>query len=275
MALATALGNTAFLLIKKYRLTTIENLNNIFPDTIEKNIETSRKVFINIAKNGAEWIKTRQLPPEKIQRLVSEVSGLKYLDSALALKRGAIVLAGHIGNWELLPMYIWLKGYRGSAIARRLYFYKYDKLINGIRTRFSRYMLYRDESPKKFIQVLKRGEILGILADQDMDSTSGVFVDFLSKPAYTSIAPAKLAIATGAPIVPAFMIRKKNDTYKLIIEKPIFADVQDRSDEEVTRLTQEWSRVVEKCILEFPEQWVWMHKRWKTKVPEERVLNYN
>ena len=110
------------------------------------------------------------------------------------------------------------------------------------------------------------GEQSQLLADQDVDSVDGIFVDFFGKPAHTPKGPVALALATGAPLVPCFMIREKN-CHKLVLEDPIELEEKSDKDETIKFNTQKWSRIVESYIRRYPEQWVWMHRRWKTKAP--------
>ena len=196
---------------------------------------------------------------------MTESSGFEYLDEVLAKGKGALVMAGHFGNWELLMAYVRSRGYKGAVIGRRIYFHKYDEFITNLRVKTGDRVIYRDESPKKILRVLRDGEIIGILADQDIDSLEGVFVDFLGRPAFTSVAPVKLSIASGAAIIPCFIIRKKNGEHKLIFEKPIYTSKDRSSDEEIKKYTQAWTNVLEKYVREYPDHWVWIHKRWKTK----------
>jgi len=262
---ADLMGRAAFKFLDKYRDKTVSNLDEVFSDDHEANLRIARDVFRNLAKNGADWIKMSALSKEGVSRLVTETEGLENLDGALAKGKGVIIAASHFGNWELMPIFIKLRGHYGEVIARRLYFHKYDEFITGLRRRFGVPIIYRDESPKKILKVLKDGGILGILADQDVDSIDGVFVDFFGKPAYTPTAPVKLGMATGAPLIPAFMIRKNDNTFKLVVEKPITIPGEKGSEEEVKKYTQAWTDVLEKYVRRYPEQWVWLHPRWKTK----------
>jgi len=161
--------------------------------------------------------------------------------------------------------YVKSKGYRGAVIGKRLYFHKYNDFINRLRLKTGDRVIYRDESPKKFLKVLRDGEIIGMLADQDISSVPGIFVEFFGKPAYTPVAPVKLSMASGAPIVPAFIIRKSDNTHKVIFEKPIAVKKGDSVDESTVEYTMAWTKVLEKYIRDYPEQWVWIHERWKTK----------
>ena len=262
--IADFLGRRAFFLLKKYREITISNLNSVFSQDFIRNRRIAEDVFRNMAKTGADWIKLMSLKKEKLDLLVTGTQGLEHLDRALDRGNGVILLASHFGNWELLSIYLWAHGYSGAVIAKRLYFHKYTEFIERLRSRFGAYVFYRDESPKKLLKILKKGSILGILADQDVESVDGIFVDFFNKPALTPTAPVKLGMTTEATLVPSFMIRNPDNTYKLVIDKPIILENTGDKEGDVRRYTQEWTKVLEKYIRKYPEQWVWMHRRWKS-----------
>ncbi|MFH1553020.1 MAG: lysophospholipid acyltransferase family protein [Candidatus Omnitrophota bacterium] len=267
LAIADFLGKAAFWSIGKYREKTIANLDMVLDNDHQDNVRIASRVFANLAKNGAEWIKLSSINPERIGDIVTEFEGGEYLDGVLLEGKGAVVLGFHFGNWELLGLYLRHKGYDGALIARRIYFEKYDKFVAGLRGRFGARMIYRDESPKKMLKELKEGRILGVLADQDVDSVDGTFVNFFGRPAYTPVAPVKIAMAAKTKLVPVFVVRKHDNTHKMIVEKPIdLSEMNDNDKEEgIRRYTQMWTALLEKYVREYPEQWVWMHSRWKTK----------
>lgn len=265
LAVADFLGNKAFDLLREYRNITVSNLDEAFDGNYDKNLLVARNVFCNLAKGGVDWIKLMAGGRKVALQLVNECEGIEYLDEVLEKGKGAVLLASHFGNWELLSAYLSTKGYRGAIIVRRLYFHKYDDFIVKLRKKFGVKVVYRDESPKKLLKVLKNGEMLGILADQDVDSANGVFVNFFGKPAYTPTAPVKFAMASGVELVPAFMIRKSDDSYKLVVEKPITLSREGDKTKSIQKYTQLWTDILEKYVRQYPDQWVWIHRRWKTK----------
>jgi len=264
--LAAFFGRKAFRLVGKYRDIAVNNLCLALGGSREDNMRIAERVFENVAKNGAEWVKLSLLDPENLGDMVTEFHGAEHLDGVLSEGKGAIIVAAHFGNWELLGIYLRNIGYKGTMIVRRLYFHKYDDFITNLRLRYNVHGIYRDSSPKAMLRVLKKGEVLGILADQDIDSVDGTFVDFFGRPSFTPTAPVKLAMATGAKLVPAFVIRKKDNTHKIVIEKPIDVGALRNDEEAVKRYTQEWTNVLERYVKAYPDQWVWMHRRWKTEV---------
>jgi KDO2-lipid IV(A) lauroyltransferase len=192
---------------------------------------------------------------------------MEHLDAALKKGRGVVVLTAHLGNWELLASFLRSNGYDGAVIVKKLYFSKFNKIIMRLRDLYKAQVIYRDESPKKMIKILKEGKILGLLADQDIDSLTGVFVNFFGRPAYTPIAPVKLGMVNSSCIVPVFVIRKPDDTYMVSADSPIEFQEDDDKDLVMKKYTQKWTLVLEKYVRKYPDQWVWVHDRWKT-VPD-------
>ncbi len=259
------LGALAFWVLFKYRDIAISNLELAFSGEKSKPEirRIAKQVFENLGKTAVEVINFPKLNKKNIDKFVRIVN-LDIVDKAFEKGKGVIILTAHFGNWELLALTMRVKGYPGAAIGKRLYFDKYDKYLNSLRKVHDLNIIYRDDSPKKILKILRDNQIIGILADQDVDSVEGVFVDFFGHPAYTPIGPVALAKASGATIVPAFMIREKG-RHTLVMENPI--ELIDTGDKEadMIRNTQAWSRIVESYIRRYPEQWVWLHRRWKTR----------
>ncbi len=258
-------GNVAYFVLGRYRRIALENLSIAF-GSLKTPLEIRRiagKVFENLGKNAAEMLGFPKLNSGNIDRLV-EITGLDKVDKALGAGKGVIVITGHFGNWELLALSIRVKGYHGAVIGRRIYFYKYDAFLNYLRGTHDVNVIYRDDSPKKILRVLKSNGIIGILADQDVDSVDGVFVPFFGRDAYTPSGPVLLARASGAVLMPAFIVRR-DGRHTLVFEDPV--ELEDTGDKErdLAANTMKWSAVVESYIRRYPEQWVWMHRRWKTK----------
>lgn len=264
--LGGSLGFLLFYLIKSQREPAIENLKNAFKnEKAESEIyRIARKVFFNIGKSAAEFISFPKINKYNIDKFV-KATGLEKLDKALEDKKGVIILSCHLGNWELSAAYVGLKGYHSNAIVRPLRYERFDRLVNSFRISKGIGIIGRDSSFKKILSLLKANEIVGILPDQDIDSVDGVFVNFFNQPAYTPKGPVALAMASGAPIIPIFCIRE-NNTHNLIIESPIKLEITGDREKDIIVNTQKWTDVVEKYIRQYPEQWVWMHRRWKTQL---------
>lgn len=265
LAIAGRGGRIACRMLPKYREIALENLRNSL-DLPEEELERiACGVFVNLAKNGAEWIKLFGLRKMDLDKLVTETEGIGLLRSAFDDEKGVILITGHFGNWELGGLYLNKLGYKGAGIARRIYFHKYDELICALRNRYGVSVIYRDQPVKSFFRVLKNGQMLVILADQDIKGVDGVFVDFFGRKCFTPTAPVKFAMATGAKIVLAALVRNDDDTHKFVVRR-VF-DPASRKDEPdiVAKCTQEWTRAFEDLVRRYPDQWAWIHKRWKTR----------
>lgn len=271
LGLAGWAGERAFGILRHHRRRTLEHLRMAFQGRkADTEIETiGKKVFRNLAETAAEFLCFSKIRLEDIERLADVREAEKAYQELLAEGNGLISLTAHIGNWELLAGIFGLKGYPGAVLGRRIYYEPYNRWIVALRQKAGVVTLYRDDPPKEILKRLKRNEIIGILPDQDIDSLPGIFVDFLGRPAYTIVAPAKMSLASGAPILPNFLIRTETGNYQLVLGKVIRPLQGQGRDEEVKRITFEWMKACESVILEYPEQWAWMHARWKTQ-PLER-----
>lgn len=264
LAIAKLLGRIGFGVVPKYRKLTIDNLRLAFPEKSECEIKRlGVKVFENLGKTVVEIVNFPKINKANIDSFV-RIENAGILDNELKKGKGAIILTAHFGNWEMLALTMRAKGYPGSVVGRRIYFDKYDRYLNYLRKINDVNVIYRDQSPRSILKVLKANRIIGMLADQDVDSVEGVFVNFFGRSAYTPVGPAALAMASGAAIVPAFMIRR-DGKHVLMIDKPIEVANTGNREADILTNTQRWSDVVESYIKRYPDHWVWMHRRWKTR----------
>ena len=269
IAIGGGLGKSLFWILKKERQKTLQHLTVAFSG--EKNSAEISKigesVFRNLGKTVAELIYLSKLTASSIDQWVS-YEGLSKLDAVLRKGKGGIILVAHFGNWELLARALALKGYGGTIIVRKVYDERFDRLLSEIRQIKGIRYLYRDESPKEMLKTLHQNQFLGILGDQDIDSVDGIFVPFFGKEAYTPVAPARFSMTAGAPIIPCFMLRS-GSRHTLVVEEPIFPPSGLEKEDALNRLTREWMAVTESYIRRYPDHWVWMHRRWKTRPKTE------
>jgi Kdo2-lipid IVA lauroyltransferase/acyltransferase len=256
-------GSIVYVFLGRYRNLAIRHLHVAFNGvmTQKQAKKIARSVFMNLGMGLAEIL---SLP--KIKKRLDEIidiEGIEKIDKILSAGQGAIILSAHLGNWEFIPMYFAGKGYPSNIVARPIYYEKYNEWVSLLRNGMGVNIIYRTDSPRKIIRLLKEGQLIGIVADQDIDNVDGVFIDFFGQKAYTPSGPVKLARSVGAPIIPMFIIRD-GLRHKIFVEDPISIDKTTDSDWVVT-YTQKWSNVVESYIKRYPGQWVWMHKRWKTR----------
>ena len=258
------IGFFGYLLGAKQRRLAKEHLNIAFgASKTDKEIEAiARSSFMNIGMGLMEFASLPKIGHD-LNGLV-DVVGIKKIDDALKEGKGVIVVSAHLGNWEFIPMYFAGRGYPANVVARPIYYEKYDQWVMSIRNRMGVNVIYRTDSPKLLIDVLRKNQLLGIVADQDIDSIEGVFVDFFEKKAYTPTAPVKLAMLAGCPIIPMFIVRS-GKRHTIHVGDPIRIEKSMERDAAVSFYTQKWSDAVESYVRRYPDQWVWMHRRWKTQ----------
>lgn len=214
----------------------------------------------------------RKFQHEDVRDLV-EVVGLGNFEEAYARGNGILFFTGHFGSWEVFNLLPAAFGYGMNILVRRIDNPLVEGFVDEMRTRFGSVTLDKTKSARTMFRVLKKGELLGILADLNVQEKEGVFVDFFGVPASTTTSIAKLALATGAAIVPAFAVwEEEKQKYVVYVEPEIKYDPNDNSDAAVQRLTQEITSVVEKFVRRYPEQWLWIHKRWNTRPKGEKEL---
>ena len=265
LSIASVLGALAFYALPRYRNLTIDNLKSAFGgEKSEAELEDiAKRVFQNLGKNAVELVNLPKFNKPVMDQLVG-FRNRERLDAAYAKGKGIIVLTAHFGSWELMAAALRENNCPGVTIGRRIYFKKYDDFLNQLRKSRDVEVIYRDESPRKMLKTLKQNWIVGIVADQDVDSVDGVFVNFFGRQAYTPSGPVVLARASGAVLLPVFIIREGSG-HTIAIDEPV--ELRDTGDKESDLIynTQKWSNVVESYVRKYPDQWVWMHRRWKTK----------
>jgi len=219
-----------------------------------------RACLINTAKMLLELFKLPQLTPEAVKQLV-KLSGGEHVRAAHAKGHGVIVLTGHFGNFELGAARLRAEGYAVNVVARDAPDTPTAQLINACRESHGTKVLAREEI-RAALRCLQRGELLALVADQHQ-AEGGIIVDFFGRPAATATGPALFAARTGAPVVPVFVVRESDDTFNMIVEAPVaLADTGDREADMVEN-TQRLTKALEAGIRRHPDQWFWMHRRWK------------
>jgi KDO2-lipid IV(A) lauroyltransferase len=222
-----------------------------------------RRSFRNTGKNLMEFMQLPRMSPETIHQLVT-FEGREHIDRALDQGRGAIILTAHFGNWELLGASILANGYTIRGITRQLRSKRLDAIVSSYREKVGWQGIDRDRSIREVLRCLKRNELIAILADVDT-RTQGIFVDFFGRPAYTPYSPVAFALKTGAAILPTFIVRQPDNSHRAIIEAPLPLQQSGEKEEDLLVNTQQFTKVIESYIRRYPEQWIWMHERWKTQ----------
>ncbi len=257
-------GRIVYYLLFRERKITLDNLRKSFPDKEWKEIKRiGTEVFINQGKNFCEVLFFLKFTKDDIVNLV-EAEGLEHIDRALKEGKQVIYFTGHLGNWELMAAYLSSRGYPLNVIARKVYDERFNKILLDLRGAKGTKTILRDESPKKILKALKRKEIIGMLIDQDTSRVQSVFVDFFGRPAYTPIGTAMFACRRNVVVIPGFIIRRGKRHY-LKIGQPVELIKKEKKEEEIRENTQRLTKIIESWVRLYPQQWVWMHKRWKRK----------
>lgn len=266
------LGDIARILDSRHRRVARQNLRMAFGDTMsEAEIRRIIKaVFRNIGQMAVEFIQIPSLTYEKALEFITP-EHRERLDRCLADGRGIVLLASHFGNWELMAASGALAGYKISAVARPLDDPDLDGIVREIRESSGLQIIARRTSAFSIVKKLKRNEIVGILADQNT-RRDNVFVDFFGIKAATTPGPAGLALRTGAHLLPVFMLREGPGKQKLIVEEPIEPVRTGDLKADVIATTQKCADILEKYVREYPSQWFWVHRRWRTRPHGEPPL---
>ncbi len=259
------LGILGFYLVKKERLKTIKNLTIAY-GTEKSDAEIylmAREVFYNLGRGAAELAIKLNTDTEEAYFKNVEVEGFAHAEKAIGRGKGMIMIIPHLGCWEALPKAWTVLGVSGGAVGKPMKNEKLNKWVLKNREFNGFKVMPRGSSYKTILQFIKQNNSLGMLIDQDT-SVKGVFVDFYGKPAYTPIGAAMLALDTEATVITTCYVRTKGNQYKLICSEPIETIRTGNRKEEIQLNTERYQKAIEKQIKKYPNQWVWMHERWKT-----------
>jgi len=184
--------------------------------------------------------------------------------------KGVILFTGHLGAWELTSFGFSVLDHPFAFLVRRLDNDKAEELVDATRIRFGNETIDKFSAGRLMFKTLRSGKILGLLTDLNTLDDEAIFVDFFGVPASTTFMVSKLALRTGSPILPLFAPwDKTTGKFKLILSPPVSMESTGNEEQDVRRLTEKLSLIVENYIREYPEQWLWIHKRWKTRPPGE------
>ena len=262
LSFATARGLTTLLRLAVPRFTRIarRNLQIAFPEFDEARARACIfGCFRNMAGVLAAVAKFPQITKENVGEWI-RYEGFDHFEAALSKGKGVVFATGHLGNWELSAFAHALLSAPMSFVVRPLDNPLLDQLSIWYRTQSGNRVISRRESVRPLLQMLRANQAVGILADQNTTEDRGVFVNFFGVPACVDAGLAKLAAHTGASIIPGFAVWVEAERrYVLKFYSPIAASGDPLAD------TQAVQYALEQAIREYPEQWLWIHRRWKTR----------
>jgi KDO2-lipid IV(A) lauroyltransferase len=274
MRLGESVGKLAYLLAGNLRKTGTTNLRLAFPEkTDEERAALLRECFNGLGRQLGLFSQFATRPLKDLQNLI-EVEGLEKLETAkVQMNSGLLLFTAHLGAWELTSFGPSLFGHPFSFLVRRIDNPKIEDLVDRVRTRFGNVTIDKLSAARSMLKLLRDKGVLGLLPDLNALDAEAIFVDFFGVPAATNFIMAKLALRTNSPIIPIFAPwSEEKQKYLLIIGPPV--SVQSTGDEEhdVRQLTTTLSQMIENTIRRYPGQWLWIHKRWKTRPKGEPAI---
>jgi len=259
--IAIILSDLHFLTSQKDRDIILNNLRTIFPLKSEKEIKKiAIKVFRNFGKYLVDFFRFSKIDKEYIKRYV-KVEGREYIDKVLKEGKGVVTLTAHIGNWELAGAVMAVLGYPICAIALPHKDKRVDNFFNRQRQMKGVKVIPLGRAVRSCIESLKNNKIISILGDRDF-TQGGMILDFFNHSSSIPKGPAAFSLITGAPIIPGFMIREKDDKFRLILEEPISFSPSGDREKDIQELTKKCIRRIEEYVKKYPDQWCCFGKFW-------------
>jgi len=264
-ALFIGVSRMFHLLIPRQRLIATHNLRRAFPEKSEGEIlRIVQGVYRNMGIVAAEFFDIPRLTKENIAAQV-ETEGLENCWKALEKGQGLLLFSAHFGNWELEAAAAALLIKPAVVIYRPLDSPLLDHLVLRVRSATGNIPLAKEHAMRPMLRALKQNGILGILIDQNVDWYEGVFVDYFGRPACTTDGLALLALHTEAPVLPAYMVRLPDGRYRLVFGPEVEVIRTGDRDADILANTQRFTKVIEQIVRRYPDQWLWVHQRWKTQ----------
>ncbi|MCX5849109.1 MAG: lysophospholipid acyltransferase family protein [Deltaproteobacteria bacterium] len=268
--LAFFIARLAYYISLKHRLITIHNLMRAFPyKSLKEIIRLAKESYVAFMIVVADFVDIPHLNKENLHKWIS-VEGLDNYTDACEEGKGVLIFSAHFGNWEI--------GNAALAIMTQPFVFVYrifdnhllEMIIEYVRNSYGNISLSKQKAMRPMIRSLKNGATINLLIDQNIAWYEGVFVDFFGRKACTTSGLALLALHTKAPVLPVFTRRLPNGRYLLEIGKKIDIINSGNRDADVLMNTQNFTRIIEEQIRKYPDQWFWVHQRWKTKLCQVR-----
>jgi KDO2-lipid IV(A) lauroyltransferase len=272
-AVGAGLGKTAWSVLPRLRQVGIQNLRLAFPAKTDAEREAIlRGVYRSLGWQLGEFCKMSGYTAEQASKFI-RYDGLENYLAAKAKGKGVLVLTGHLGAWELSSFYHSLMGYPMSLVIRRLDNPLVDAFVNRIRCLHGNSVIHKDDFARGLLTSMKRGETVGILMDTNMTPPQGVFVPYFGVDACTASGLARVALHSGAAVLPGFLVweaAEKKYVLRFGEELDLMQTGEIASD--IIANTALFTATIEAYVRRYPEQWLWVHRRWKTRPEGEEKL---
>jgi len=265
-----AIGAITFHALGRLRRVGVRNLTLAFPEkTAEEREMILRHTYRNLGYLLAEFCLMPGYRAESASKFI-QYQGLENYQRARDKGKGVLVLTGHLGAWELSSFYHSLMGRPMGMVIRRLDNPLVDTFVNRIRCLHGNRVIHKDDFARGLIASMRAGETVGILMDTNMTPPQGVFVPFFGVLACTASGMARVAAKTGAAVVPGFLLWEEHEQrYVLRFGEELEVVHTDDAESDALTNTATFTAAIEGYVRRYPEQWLWMHRRWKTRPPGE------
>jgi len=251
----------------------VRNLELAFPELpFETRKRILRAVYLYLGWQLVEFCRMTRYTAQNTRDWI-RTEGLEHYLAAQARGKGVLIVTGHLGAWELSSFYHSLMGYPMGMVIRRLDNRRLDDYVNAIRCLHGNRVLHKDDFGRGLLTAMRAGQTVGILMDTNMTPPQGEFVKFFGRPACTATGLAHVARKTGAAVLPGFMLWEPAERKYVLhfgpeIEIPHTEDAQA----DILAGTQLCTEAIESWIRRYPDQWLWIHRRWKTRPAREPGL---
>jgi KDO2-lipid IV(A) lauroyltransferase len=264
LGIGAGLGHLSYRLLRSRRKVTLKNLRSAYPEKSDQEINAiALAVFRNMGKLFYEICWFTCMDDEELLGRVA-ISGMEHIEAAYEKGRGVLVLTAHFGNWELMPVLGAHLKHPCSYVYRPLDAAPLEKFLARTRTRYGGTKIPKKRSFRKILKFLDQKGLVFLLMDQNVRRQEGVFVPFFNNLAATNKGLALLALKTGAPVVPIFLLREETGFKGLILPEVPQINTGDK-EKDIEANTLAYNRVIESVVRRYPEQWFWVHRRWKTR----------
>jgi Kdo2-lipid IVA lauroyltransferase/acyltransferase len=272
-SIGASIGRMALVLTPRLARVGDLNLRLAFPEkSAAERQQILRMLYRNLGWLLAEFCQMPRYTPETTRSFI-RYEGLEHYLAARDEGKGVLILTGHLGAWELSSFYHSLMGYPMSIVIRRLDNPLVDSLVNRIRCRHGNQVLHKDDFARGLLASMRRGDTVGILMDTNMTPPQGSFVDFFGQLACTGSGMARIAMKTGARVLPGFLLwQEAAQQYVLRFGAPLCLAASGDVEADALANTALFTKVIEDYVRQYPDQWLWVHRRWKTRPQGEAPI---